>query len=247
VNDIPEDGVHVASLAVPFSTEDGNAQVPVILEIDGKDVTAGATHTATLEIFTYAFDDEGKVRDSMYQRAALDLNKVGATLGSTGVKYYETLSLPPGKYAVKSLLRVAETDRKGFVRSDVVVPAKGTLAVSQPLFQDHGASWVMVKGGSHDRTNAAYPFELNGDSFVPAAAVRLNGEPRRFVVFVQNAAADEVTVETDPAAKLITQLRNDRGSKFVFELRPQVAPSLLNVRVRKRDERTTMTSAITLH
>jgi VWFA-related protein len=247
VNDIPEDAVHVASLAVPFSTEDGNAQVPVILEIDGKDVTAGATNTATLEIFTYAFDDEGKVRDSMFQRAALDLTKVGTRLGSTGVKYYETLSLPPGKYAVKSLVRVAETDRKGFVRSDIVVPSKGEVAVSQPLFQDHGASWVMVKGGSHDRTNAAYPFELNGDSFVPSVGVRLNGEPRRFVIFVQNAAADDVTVETDPAAKLITRLRNDRGSKFVFELGPQAAASTLNVRVRKRDERTTMTSSITLH
>jgi len=247
VNDVPEEGVHVESLAVPFSTPGGNAQVPVILEIDGKDVASGATGTATLEIFTYAFDMDGKVRDAMYQRAALDLNKVGATLGSTGVKYYATLSLPPGKYAVKSLVRVAETDKKGFVRTDVVVPSKGELFVSQPLFQDHGASWVMVKGGSHDRTNAAYPFELNGDPFVPTAGVRLNGEPRRFVVFVENAAADEVTVETDPTAKLITRLRNDRGSKFVFELAPQAATSVLNVRVRKHDERTTMTSAITLH
>jgi VWFA-related protein len=247
MSDIPEDAVHVASLAVPFTTLDDNAQVPVILEIDGKDVALGASGTATLEIFTYAFDSDGKVRDSMFQRAALDLNKVASTLQSTGVKYYATLSLPPGKYAVKSLVRVAETDRKGFVRSDVVVPAKGEVAVSQPLFQDQGTSWVMVKGGSHDRTHAAYPFVVNGDSFVPSASAHVkNGEPRRFVVFVENAAPDELTVEMHPDAKLIAQLRTDRGAKLVYELAPNPRTSVLNVSVRKRGVSQPASASVTL-
>lgn len=247
MNDIPEDGVHVASLAVPFPTADTNSQVPVILEIDGKDVALVSGNTATLEIFTYAFDEDGKVRDSLYQRAALDLNKVGATLRSTGVKYYATLSLPPGKYAVKTLVRVAESDRKGYARANIVVPAKDEIAVSQPLFQDHGISWVMVKGASHDRSHAGYPFELNGASFVPSASVHLkSGEPERFVVFIQNAAPDELTVDTKPDAKPIAQLRSESGSKLVYELAPNPATSVLNVSVRKRGDARAASASVTL-
>jgi len=247
VNDIPTDAVHVASLAAPFATSGPNAQVPVILEIHGSDLAVASDPTVTLEIFIYAFDSDGIARDSMYQRVALDLGKVGATLRASGVKYYATLSLPPGKYAVKSLVRVAEGDRKGYTRSDIVVPAKGELAVSQPLFQDQGTPWMMIKGGSHDKTNAAYPFELNGASFVPSATVRVtDGEPRRFVVFVGNAAPDELSVETKPEARLVTQLRGQSGSKFVFELGGKPATSVLNIAVHKRGESRATVSSITL-
>ncbi|HEX3583506.1 MAG TPA: VWA domain-containing protein [Thermoanaerobaculia bacterium] len=247
MSDIPEDGVHVASLAVPFPTADTNSQVPVILEIDGKDVSLVSGNTATLEIFTYAFDENGKVRDSLYQRAALDLNKVGATLRTTGVKYYATLSLPPGKYAVKTLVRVAESERKGYARTDVVVPEKNEMAVSQPLFQDQEVSWVMVKGASHDRSHAAYPFTLNGASFVPSAAVHVkSGQPERFVVFVQNAAPDELTVDTHPDAKPIAQLRSDTGSKLVYELPPNPSTSVLHVTVNKRGTRDSRSASVSI-
>jgi VWFA-related protein len=248
VNDIPTDAVHVASLAAPFATSGANAQVPVILEIRGSDLAVASDQTVTLEIFTYAFDADGIARDSMYQRVVLDLGKVGATLRASGVKYYTTLSLPPGKYAVKSLVRVAEGDRKGYSRTDIVVPAKGEIAVSQPLFQDQGAQWMMIKGGSHDKTNAPYPFELNGASFVPSASVRvIQGEPRRFVVFVGNATPDELSVETKPEARLVTQLRSESGSKFVFELGGKPATSVLNIAVHKRGESRATVSSISLH
>jgi VWFA-related protein len=247
MSDVPQDDVHVAALAVPFPTAGTNAQVPVILEIEGKDLETVSGTTATLEIFTYAFAADGKVRDSLYQRAALDLGKLGATLRSTGVKYYATLSLPPGKYAVKTLVRIAENDRKGYVRNDVVVPSKGEIAVSQPLFQDQGIAWVMVKGASHDRTHADYPFVLNGASFVPSASAHVkSGEPQRFVVFVQNATPEELTVETNPNARLVSQLRSESGSKLVYELPANPSGSVLNVSVHKRGEPRSASASVTL-
>jgi VWFA-related protein len=249
VNDIRQDAVHVASLAVPFATSGDNAQVPVILEVNGADILTGATgETATLEIFTYAFDEGGIARDSVFQRVALNLGKVGATLRGSGVKYYATLSLPAGKYAVKSLVRVAESDRKGYARTDIVVPAKGQLAVSPAIFQDQGTQWLMIKGGSHDATNAPYPFMLDGQSFVPSAAVRLkSGAASRFVVFIRNAAPDELSVGTNPEAKLVAQLRGESGSKFVFELSAKPATSLLQVDVHRRaDPHATVSSTTTL-
>jgi VWFA-related protein len=236
VNDIAQSGVHVAALAAPFATSGANAQVPVLLEIAGNDIAEGDDTATTLEIFTYAFDGEGRVRDSMFQRITLDVGKLGARLRQSGVKYYSTLSLPPGRYAIKSLVRVADSDRKGFVRTDIVVPVKNDLAVSQPLFLDKGTEWVMIRGASHDTTGAAYPFEVNGDSFVPSAVARLTGgEPRRFALFVQNAAPDELTIATQPEARLVSKQRFESGSQILFELATATpAASVLNVSVRKR-------------
>ena len=247
VNDVAQDAVHIASLVAPFETKGPNAQVPVIVEVDGNDI-AGAVNgkQATLDLFTYAFDDEGLVRDQIYQRVSLDLGKVGSTLRSSGVKYYATLSLPPGKYAVKNLVRIVESDKKGFSRSDIVVPSKDEVAISQPFFMEQPAKWVMIKGPSHDQSGAPYPFDINGEPFIPSAAVHVkNGEPRRFVVYVQNASPDEMTLATNPEAKLVTQLRTANGSKLVFELgKVTPAVSMLNVTVRKRgseDARTAST------
>ncbi|MGZ7042123.1 MAG: VWA domain-containing protein, partial [Thermoanaerobaculia bacterium] len=221
VNDIPQDAIHVASLAAGFPTSGANAQVPVILEISGPDVMRAAQGrlATTAEIFVYAFDDEGLVRDSLFQRVGLDLQKLGPQLSASGVKYYTTLALPPGHYVVKTLVRVADTNARGFIRRDLNVPGAGDMAISQPFFYEDGGKWVMVKGPSHDKTNAPYPFEVNGEPFIPSAAVSLAaGQPRKFAVFVYDAAPDEVTWDLAPQTKVLSQLKSALGSKVVFQV-----------------------------
>ncbi len=246
VNDIAQDGIHVASLAAPFATSGERAQVPVIVEISGNDIANATDATATLEVYTYAFDSEGRVRDSIAHRVGLDIAKLGATLKDTGVKYYETLSLPAGKYSVKTLVRVAESDKKGYVRTDLVVPEKSALAVSQPLFFEAGPKWVMIRGTSHDKTNAGYPFQVNGESFIPSAAVHVkSGEPRRFAVFVQNAAPDELTFETQPAAKVVAKNGDATGSRVLFELATTATPpSTIQVSVKKKGSDAVQTASV---
>ena len=250
LNDLPQDQIRVAELAAPFVTSGPNAQVPVILEINGGDlVNAARNDVATAEILVYAFDDDGLVRDQLVQRVALDLTKVRDKLKESGVKYYGTLSLPQGHYAIKSLVRVAETQSRGFVRRDVNVPGESDVAISQPLFPEQDGRWLMVKGFSHDKTHAAYPFEVNGEPFIPSATVRVAGEPRRrFYVFVQNATPDEMTFDTNPKATVVSQLRSLNGSKLIFELDGAPAnASALNVIVRKKgssDERSSSTPLV---
>ena len=57
-----------------------------------------------------------------------------------------------------TLVRVAETERKGFARNDITVPPSSDVAVLPPFFFEEPGRWLMVKGGSHDATNAGYPF-----------------------------------------------------------------------------------------
>ncbi|HKO02471.1 MAG TPA: VWA domain-containing protein, partial [Thermoanaerobaculia bacterium] len=60
LNDIPQSDVHVDALAAAFPTSEVNAQVPVILEIDGASLLRGASSsTALADVFIYAFDDDG--------------------------------------------------------------------------------------------------------------------------------------------------------------------------------------------
>lgn len=245
MNDVPQNGIRFAALATSFPTTSENAQVPVILEVNGADVLKAARSTAGVnaEVFIYAFDEEGVVRDSLYQRLGLDLAKVGDQLKATGFKYYATLSLPSGRYAIKTLLRVPESDTRGFARRDLVVARPGDVAMSQPIFFDNGPPWLMIKGASHDKSAAPYPFEIDGKSFVPSAAARSgSGVPRSFAVFVYNAAPEEMTLETRPAAKLVSQFRSTSGSKVIFELAPAPQEASLSVTMRKKgssDERTT--------
>src|SRR5437763_4040544 len=138
VNDIPQDDVHVAAFAAAFPAGNGNSQVPIILDINGPDLMKEARgNMAGAEVFVYAFDDEGVVRDRLYQRLTLDVRKVGDRLKS-GVRYYGTLVLPPGSYAIKSLVRAGEpakneTEKRGYARTNVIVPKSGAIAVLPPI------------------------------------------------------------------------------------------------------------------
>jgi VWFA-related protein len=235
VNDIPQADVRVNAFAVGFPTKGGNAQVPVILEISGADMLNGVHgNTAGLEVYIYAFDEEGLVRDRLYQKLSFDLKKVGDKLRASGVKYYGTLSLPPGHYAVKSLVRSVETERRGFGRADVVVPKANELAVLPPIPIDEDRKWVPVKGQSH-APSADYPFQLNGQQFMPSAAARKGSGPQKFAVMVYGAKPDEISYETNPISKFLGNAQSLGITTLIFQLDPADAvANSLDVTVHKK-------------
>ena len=245
VNDIPQTDIDVAALVTPFPRE-GKAQVPVVLEISGPDLVKYAKNNiATTDIFVYAFDAEGIARDTVYQRVVLDVTKAGEVLRGSGIRFYATLELPPGKYAVKNLVRIAESDRKGYQRVDVDVPQAGDVALGRPLFfEDSSQQWVMVRAASDG--NVPYPFVLGGETFIPAARATLRkGEPRLFTVFVYNADPDELTWEIAPAAKLVSETAGEAVTKYVFALE-RVPPNVteLGVTIRKKGSKDARTVTV---
>lgn len=247
MNDIPQNGVRVDALIAPFPTSSTNAQVPVMLEISGPDLIAAAkSGTPRADIMVYAFDEQGFVRDSLVQRMSFDLAKVGGTLKTNGMKFYGTMSLPPGRYAVKTLVASADPAVRGFVRTDVVVPPPTEVALSQPFFYEPAGKWLMVKGASHDKTNAAYPFEVEGTMFIPSASVQLQkGEARTFAVFVQNAMPDELTVQASPNASVVKQVKSGSATKVVMKLDPAaITGSSFTVRVQKKGAPGELTASV---
>ena len=254
LNDIPQSDIGVSALAAPFPTS-GKPQVPVILEINGSDLIENTKASIiNVEIYLYAFDDEGLVRDRMFQTVTVDMTKLAQKLRQSGIKYYGTLSLPAGKYAIRSLVRVRETDRKGFTHVDVNVPAADDVAVLPPFFIEEPGKWLMVKGGSHDATNSGYPFNINGDPFIPSASVTMSsGERRQFALFVYNATPEELAWETSVSGSngdahrvspnLLQEIHGEDVTKMMFQYAPEErddGSSRLDVTVHKKgssDER----------
>lgn len=219
--DVPQQGVRLAELATAIPSGGARATVPVIIDLDRADVV-GESERATVELFTYAFDAGGVVRDSFHETL-----QVSGASTARAIRYYSTLSLGQGEYAIKTLARVAQTGRKGFARTDVQVPAPRATLVLPPLFLEEAGQSMLVRGVTHDA--APFPFHINGTAFMPAASVDLvNGVPRRYVLYVLNALADDLTVDTTlvdssgtrhPAAPVIVGRVQGAGvSKLVYDL-----------------------------
>ncbi len=237
VNDVPQDDVHMAAFAAPFPLGDGNSQVPVILDLRGADLARQARGNAVgAEIFVYAFDSDGIVRDRLYQRLTLDMSKVGDRLRAGGVRYYGTLVLPPGTYAIKSLVRAGEPDKKnagdvekrGFGRVNVVVPRPGDVSVLPPIPIDEEPKWILVKAADRG-AKSGYPFELNGQNFIPSATASA-----KVALVVYGATANELTWETTPKTKLLGTIPMTGGTKLVLQLDDPAQVSSLQVTVHKK-------------
>jgi VWFA-related protein len=258
LNDLPQNDIGVAALVAPFATRK-NATVPVVVDVSGTDLLKSAKRDfLQVEIYTYAFDDEGIVRDRMFQRIGLDVAKVGAKLREGGLKYIATLSLPPGRYALKTLVRTSD-DRKGFVRTDIEVPGYDDVSLLPPLFIDDPGHWVMVRGGTH-AAEAPYPFHFNGEPFVPSASVAVqNGEARRFAVFVANASPGELALEatvTDPLSRahaatpsLVKELQGTEMAKLLYDYAPgnlEIGSATFDLTVRKKGSADARKSSVPL-
>ncbi|HQR68122.1 MAG TPA: VWA domain-containing protein, partial [Thermoanaerobaculia bacterium] len=193
---LPRSDIAARAIATPFLAAEGQrARVPVILEIPGAPLVKNAAGEAlNLEVFAYATDKALKVKDLLTQTIALDLARVGPRLAAAGIKFYGELSLPPGTYWLKILVRIAETGRSGLLIVPVTVPPEETrgLVALGPVFHEAPAPWIMVKAVPRAPSGAPppYPFVSDGSSFVPSAGAPLDpSADAPFSVFLYNPPA----------------------------------------------------------
>jgi len=230
--DIPRREIRVAAIATAVPGEKHSA-VAFFLEINGHDLLGSATSAVSSHVFVYAFDEHGIVRDRVDQPIKLDPARASRAVRENGIKYFTTLALPPGHYAIRALVAMPEPQKRGFVRTDLVVPEPGAASVSPPLFFDKPGQWALLKGVQRD--DASYPFLFDGEPFVPSATPLLQPAARtEFALFLYNATAEEMmiraTVTDSAGAKrpaeptLARQIQGDRVTKLVFEINPAGMP-----------------------
>ncbi len=176
--------IETAILAAAFEVSGGKAYVPVLVEVGGQSLVAGMKEgVAPLEIYAYAMDEQGTVRDFFNRKIGLDAAQAGPTFKQTGFKYWGHLDLNPGRYAVRVLVRNDATGKEGLAVAEVVVPESGGDGVlSAPLFPEAQGAWVLGREEeAEQRKGVPFPFLQDGEPFIPAAAPR--GEPGRAAPF----------------------------------------------------------------
>jgi hypothetical protein len=171
---VPRQDVRVHALAAPFRATAERAYVPVVLEIDGKSLLTGHIEDVLdTEIYAYASDARGEMRDFFTQRVRVDLAKARRILDSSGLKYYGHLDLPPGEYRLRVLVRDAQTGRTGVESLPLSIPtyASAQPFLLPPLFMSTQGGWMMVREKEEDSgaTSVVYPFTVKGEPYVPAA------------------------------------------------------------------------------
>jgi VWFA-related protein len=226
LSDGRDSGLSSSVVAAPFRAEGGRAYVPVLIELDGPTLLAGQKgDTASLEIYAYAIASDGTVGDFLSQNMGLQIAKVRAALEQSGLKFFGDLNLAPGDYVLRVLVRDSQNGRTTTRNLPIVVPefGSGAPSLAMPLFPEPGGKWLMVQeaNGADARQSRPYPFQLQGNPFMPAAKPFIKaGTEAQFVLLGYNLGDDAIPLET----QLITAAGETvEGSRIAFVGRDQGA------------------------
>lgn len=157
-------------LAAGFAADSGKAYAPVLIEARGEDVIGGLQQgTVPLQVYAYALDEHGIVRDFFVRAMGLDLAQAGPALRQSGLKYWGHFDLDPGRYSVRVLIRNDATGHRALTTSALDVPGEAAT-LQPPLFPEQPGKWVLVREEeSEQRKDVAFPFLRSGEPFIPAA------------------------------------------------------------------------------
>jgi VWFA-related protein len=199
----PRRDITMNVLLAPFRSTPAQSYVPVILEVGGRSLLNGQTgDKINLEIYAYASDAQGQMRDFFTQKVGFDLSKGRKGFEETGLKYYGHLDLPEGDYRVRVLVRNAQTGHTAVESVQVKVPAYAEAhpVLLPPFFIDKASRWLMLReseraGRPGSGTSVVYPFTVAGEPYVPAAKPVLRGaEKARVCLVAYNLSAGEIAV-----------------------------------------------------
>jgi hypothetical protein len=213
-------------LAVPFRFGSAAAAyVPVLIEVDGPGLLASQQgDVAPTEIYAYALDSSGAIRDFFSQNLGLDLLKVGPQLKASGLKFFGHLDLPTGDYSLRVLVRNGKTGSYSLRVVPVRVPAFAQAGpfLLPPFFPEPPGRWLMTREaqrgtGSQD---VPYPFMMGEEPFIPASRPVLGpGQAARVSLVAYNLGAGEVTADArvlqggkELAPADLTLVGRERGS-----------------------------------
>lgn len=190
VTDVP-----ISVTATPVPGANDKARVPVVVDITGSKLIEGAGDASgTANVFLYAFDQNGQVRDFAQQRIVLDLAKSSNAVRATGVRYVSALELPPGEYSLKTLVRLDETGRTGLTNTRIIVPKFGETAVLPPVTAGAASGWVTLMSPTRGST-ASEILTLGETPFIPGTRVEMaaNGE-QQIVLMVRGHAVEKLAI-----------------------------------------------------
>ena len=195
-------------LATPFPkegpTRGSTAYVPVLIEADGPALLAGNGPGELLaEIYVYALDENGGVRDYLAQALVLELARVEAELRQGGLRFLGHLELPPGRFSVRVLALNGRTGAFGLRTAKVEVPEMGAgqPVLLPPLFPERPGHGVVTRQASSGGEEVPFPFTQGEVSWLPDPHPELRQGQDTAVALVSYHLAGELKIRT----RVVTQ------------------------------------------
>lgn len=148
-SEVPVAEIPARLIASPVPDEKPPFRVPVLIEVPGPELLQRQDGPRLpVEIYVYAHDADGRLRDFFTQTADIDLAMHRDGLRSGGFRYLGQLTLGPGVYRVRALVRNGRTGRMGLAAETVRVPdfSEKQPYVAPPLFLDAASAGVFVRG-----------------------------------------------------------------------------------------------------
>lgn len=213
--------LRASALAVPFPGAD-KAYVPLLLEVEGSSLLAGGRREeVSLEIYAYAMDRAGTVRDFFTRALTLDATGAGAALRQAGFKYWAHFDLEPEDYVIRLMVRDVDSGATGLKSIPLRVPATGDgePALLPPLLAEPAGKWALAREEGAEQATQSYPFMMGEQPFIPAARpVLSSGEATPLAVYGFNLGdgnfvVDSRLLQPDGVAVEGAQIEIDLGAE----------------------------------
>ncbi len=196
----PGGALDAAVTAPVFRGEGRQMHVPVVLEVPGSALLGAKTGAGIpLAVYAYAFDPAGAIVDFVAQGLQLDAAQVGPRLQGATLRFVGDLRLPPGSYALRTLVRIGDKGDYWLEHSAIEVPAFGPgelVAVSPVIPTPMTQGLVVRSAASAEKTKGLpFPFAAGQEFFLPDPMAAIGrGKSGRMVLNVYGLAAGAAQV-----------------------------------------------------
>jgi Tfp pilus assembly protein PilF len=169
-----------AILTLPLEPQGDRVRVAVLVEVDGSALLdEHGEGPLRVDVSVYALGEGGSVQGSIANTIEADAERLGDELEKSGYQFLGELSLPPGKWSLRTLVKNPQSANVGLRITEVAVPdlKQAERFLLPPLF-----------------------YVANPESWLPVQAVETRGRPSA----VQALGREEL-----PGARAILQLDHE--------------------------------------
>jgi hypothetical protein len=201
------DELQIATLVQPLGFEGGRWRVPVVVDLPWADLSPErkrGRHKSALEIQAFALDGDWQVQGFFASGFQLDLEELEGYLEDGGVRFFGELSLPPGDYQLRLLVRNLRSGEVAVSTTPLSVPDASELEphVGAPLFVDKSGRWLMVTAPSTQSAGSGEVLVAGESRFMPLVRPALGaGANASILVPAQTSEGATVGVE----ARVVTR------------------------------------------
>lgn len=173
--------LQVATLAEPLSVEAGQWRVPVVVDLPWADLMPERKRgrdKAALEVQAFAIDTDWQIQGFFASGFRLDLGQLEGYLADGGVRVFGELSLPPGDFQLRTLVRNLRSGEVSVSTRGLLVPeiSEQTHHVGAPIFVDDSGQWLLVTDPSTQRAKKEELLIAGDSRFMPLVHPSLSGD-----------------------------------------------------------------------